>query len=169
MEECPHYIISTGFRSGCKFTGRSLPLFTDINICVNGSSPEGPLQAKLISLQIQNYSRNSFSPGSSGKGIISEVFSACHCLCQYLSSQAFKNREAVRACRPRHDANILGASCWWGTWILPGVGDGTPSSGSGREKHNGSSLLWLTRTLISDEAQKLQHKTSNPVFFKIVI
>lgn len=56
-EECPKYIISRGFRSGCQFTGTSLPLFTDVNICVNGSSPEGPLQAKFISLQIQNHSR----------------------------------------------------------------------------------------------------------------
>lgn len=147
VEECPNYIMSKGFRSGCKFTGRSLPLFTDINICVNGSSPKGPLQAKFISLQIQNYSRNSFSPESSGKGIISVVLSACHCFCQYLSSQATENREAVRACSPRHNAHILGASCWWGAWILPGVGGGTPSSGTGRKKHNGSSLLWLSRTL----------------------
>ncbi|XP_003971306.3 interleukin-13 receptor subunit alpha-2 [Takifugu rubripes] len=54
-QECPKYIISRGFRSGCQFTGTSLPLFTDVNICVNGSSPEGPLQAKFISLQIQNH------------------------------------------------------------------------------------------------------------------
>lgn len=55
VEECPLYIISRGIRSGCRFTGTSLPLFTDINLCVNGSSPEGPLRPHLISLQIQNH------------------------------------------------------------------------------------------------------------------
>lgn len=55
MEECPNYIVSRGVRSGCRFAGTSLPLFTDINLCVNGSSPEGPLRAQFISLQIQNH------------------------------------------------------------------------------------------------------------------
>ncbi|XP_074467402.1 interleukin-13 receptor subunit alpha-2 isoform X2 [Sebastes fasciatus] len=54
-EECPKYVISSGTRSGCNFTGKSLPEFTDINFCVNGSSPEGPLKASFISLQIQNH------------------------------------------------------------------------------------------------------------------
>lgn len=54
-EECPKYVISSGTRSGCNFTGNSLPEFTDINFCVNGSSPEGPLKASFISLQIQNH------------------------------------------------------------------------------------------------------------------
>ncbi|XP_076025247.1 interleukin-13 receptor subunit alpha-2 isoform X2 [Genypterus blacodes] len=53
-EECPKYIISHGFRRGCNFTGKYLPDFTDINICVNGSSAEGPLKPTFISLQIQN-------------------------------------------------------------------------------------------------------------------
>lgn len=60
-EECPNYIISRGIRSGCRFPGTSLPLFTDINICVNGSSPEGPLQSQFISLQIQNHGTHSLS------------------------------------------------------------------------------------------------------------
>ncbi|KAM7397906.1 hypothetical protein PAMA_005985 [Pampus argenteus] len=54
-EECPKYSVSKGVRSGCDFTGKALPLFTDINICVNGSSPEGPLEPSYISLQIQNH------------------------------------------------------------------------------------------------------------------
>ncbi|KAM7374256.1 hypothetical protein PAMP_006924 [Pampus punctatissimus] len=53
-EECPKYSISKGLRTGCDFTGKTLPYFTDINICVNGSSPEGPLEPLYISLQIQN-------------------------------------------------------------------------------------------------------------------
>ncbi|XP_069002648.1 interleukin-13 receptor subunit alpha-2 isoform X1 [Embiotoca jacksoni] len=53
--ECPKYILSSGFRSGCNFSGNSLPEFTDINFCVNGSSPEGPLKPTFVSLQIQNH------------------------------------------------------------------------------------------------------------------
>ncbi|KAK2828555.1 hypothetical protein Q5P01_019589 [Channa striata] len=53
-QECPKYIVSGGVRSGCNFTGNSLPDFTDINFCVNGSSREGPLKPTFISLQTQN-------------------------------------------------------------------------------------------------------------------
>ncbi|XP_038565273.1 interleukin-13 receptor subunit alpha-2 isoform X1 [Micropterus salmoides] len=54
-EECPKYVLSSGVRSGCNFTGMSFPDFTDISFCVNGSSPEGPLKPTYISLQIQNH------------------------------------------------------------------------------------------------------------------
>ncbi|XP_035523210.1 interleukin-13 receptor subunit alpha-2 [Morone saxatilis] len=54
-EECPIYVISNGVRKGCNFTGISLPDFTDIIFCVNGTSPEGPLIPTFISLQIQNH------------------------------------------------------------------------------------------------------------------
>ncbi|XP_068571854.1 interleukin-13 receptor subunit alpha-2 isoform X1 [Cebidichthys violaceus] len=54
-DECPKYLTSGGTRSGCNFKGKSLPKLTDINFCVNGSSPEGPLQTTFISLQIQNH------------------------------------------------------------------------------------------------------------------
>ncbi|XP_068457281.1 interleukin-13 receptor subunit alpha-2 [Clinocottus analis] len=54
-EECPKYLISSGTRSGCNFTGYSLPEFTDINFCVNGSSPEGALKTTFFSLEIQNH------------------------------------------------------------------------------------------------------------------
>lgn len=54
-EECPKYIVSNGVRSGCNFSGISLPEFTDINFCVNGSSSDGPLKPTFISLQIQNH------------------------------------------------------------------------------------------------------------------
>ncbi|KAM9333729.1 interleukin-13 receptor subunit alpha-2 isoform 2-T2 [Pholidichthys leucotaenia] len=53
--ECPKYLISAGVRSGCSFRGKSLPDFTDINFCINGSAPEGPLRPTFISLQIQNH------------------------------------------------------------------------------------------------------------------
>ncbi|KAK5858455.1 hypothetical protein PBY51_002592 [Eleginops maclovinus] len=53
-EECPKYLKASGTRFGCNFTENSLPEFTDINFCVNGSSPEGPLKPAFISLQIQN-------------------------------------------------------------------------------------------------------------------
>nr|XP_033492603.1 interleukin-13 receptor subunit alpha-2 isoform X2 [Epinephelus lanceolatus] len=53
-EECPKYLFSSGTRSGCNFTGKSLPEYTNINFCVNGSSSEGPLKPTFISLQIQN-------------------------------------------------------------------------------------------------------------------
>ncbi|KAF3705983.1 Interleukin-13 receptor subunit alpha-2 [Channa argus] len=53
-QECPKYIFSGEVRSGCNFTGKSLPDFTDINFCVNGSSREGPLKPTFISLQTQN-------------------------------------------------------------------------------------------------------------------
>ncbi|XP_077402866.1 interleukin-13 receptor subunit alpha-2 [Vanacampus margaritifer] len=54
-QACPKYIHTNGVRSGCDFTGKPLPDFTDVNICVNGSSQEGPLRPKYTSLQIQNY------------------------------------------------------------------------------------------------------------------
>ncbi|KAM4620195.1 interleukin-13 receptor subunit alpha-2 isoform 2-T2 [Polymixia lowei] len=54
-KECPEYIISNGVRIGCNFTGNSLPDFTDINICVNGTSSQGKLRPIYFSLQIQNH------------------------------------------------------------------------------------------------------------------
>ncbi|XP_030292877.1 interleukin-13 receptor subunit alpha-2 isoform X2 [Sparus aurata] len=54
-EECPKYLVLSGVRSGCNFTGTYLPDFTDIIFCVNGSSPEGPLEPAFISLQIQDH------------------------------------------------------------------------------------------------------------------
>ncbi|XP_061817571.1 interleukin-13 receptor subunit alpha-2 [Nerophis lumbriciformis] len=54
-EECPDYIATNGVRSGCNFTRRPLPLFTDVNLCVNGSSPKGPLKPTYASIQIQNF------------------------------------------------------------------------------------------------------------------
>uniref|UniRef100_A0A3Q2XBS2 Interleukin 13 receptor, alpha 2 n=1 Tax=Hippocampus comes TaxID=109280 RepID=A0A3Q2XBS2_HIPCM len=54
-QECPMYVFTNGDRSGCNFTGKALPDFTDVNFCVNGSSPEGPLRPTYKSLQIQNY------------------------------------------------------------------------------------------------------------------
>ncbi|XP_071754283.2 interleukin-13 receptor subunit alpha-2 isoform X1 [Centroberyx gerrardi] len=54
-KECPKYIIANGVRSGCNFTRKSLLDFIDINFCVNGSSPGGPLKPAFISLQIQNH------------------------------------------------------------------------------------------------------------------
>ncbi|KAM6983523.1 interleukin-13 receptor subunit alpha-2 [Tautogolabrus adspersus] len=53
--ECPKYLVSKGYRSGCNFTGIALPDFTDIVFCVNGSSPDGPLKTTYISLQVQNH------------------------------------------------------------------------------------------------------------------
>lgn len=53
-KECPHYIISDGLRSGCNFTGTELPICTDLNLCVNVSSPR-PVRAVYTSLQIQNF------------------------------------------------------------------------------------------------------------------
>ncbi|XP_062261411.1 interleukin-13 receptor subunit alpha-2 isoform X1 [Platichthys flesus] len=53
-EECPKYIVSGGVRSGCNFTMNDLPYFTDINFCLNGSSPKGPLKPTFTSLQAQN-------------------------------------------------------------------------------------------------------------------
>lgn len=52
-KECPRYIISEGFRSGCNFSGTELPTFSDINLCVNASSAR-PVRALYSSLQIQN-------------------------------------------------------------------------------------------------------------------
>ncbi|XP_018547058.1 interleukin-13 receptor subunit alpha-2 isoform X2 [Lates calcarifer] len=62
-EECPKYILSGGVRSGCDFTGKALPDFTDINFCINGSSPQGPLKPTYASLQIQNHVK----PGTAEK------------------------------------------------------------------------------------------------------
>ncbi|XP_069395449.1 interleukin-13 receptor subunit alpha-2 isoform X1 [Paralichthys olivaceus] len=62
-EECKKYIITGGVRSGCNFTENELPSFTDINFCINGSSPEGPLKQTFTSLQIQNHVK----PGTTEK------------------------------------------------------------------------------------------------------
>ncbi|KAG7236702.1 hypothetical protein INR49_000596 [Caranx melampygus] len=62
-EECPKYIISGGVRRGCNFTGKTLPDFSDINFCINGSSPEGALEAAFFSLQTQNHVK----PGTAEK------------------------------------------------------------------------------------------------------
>ncbi|GLD46878.1 interleukin-13 receptor subunit alpha-2-like isoform X1 [Lates japonicus] len=62
-EECPKYIFSGGVRSGCDFTGKALPDFTDINFYINGSSPQGPLKPTYASLQIQNHVK----PGTAEK------------------------------------------------------------------------------------------------------
>lgn len=64
-QECPEYLILNGVRSGCNFTGITLPDFTDINFCLNGSSPRGPLKPTFISLQIQNHGTCMFSFSSS--------------------------------------------------------------------------------------------------------
>lgn len=54
--ECPRYLVTSGgARRGCNFTQSSLPIFTDINMCVNGSAPEGPLRPGFLYLQIQNH------------------------------------------------------------------------------------------------------------------
>ncbi|XP_074528807.1 interleukin-13 receptor subunit alpha-2 isoform X2 [Halichoeres trimaculatus] len=55
VEECPKYLTSNGYRSGCDFTGISLPDFTNIILCVNGSSAEGSLKPTYTALQIQNH------------------------------------------------------------------------------------------------------------------
>ncbi|XP_072302385.1 interleukin-13 receptor subunit alpha-2 [Eucyclogobius newberryi] len=52
-KECPRYIISEGFRSGCNFSGTVLPMFSDFNLCVNASS-DHPIRAVYSTLQIQN-------------------------------------------------------------------------------------------------------------------
>ncbi|XP_035289679.1 interleukin-13 receptor subunit alpha-2-like isoform X3 [Anguilla anguilla] len=53
--ECPKYIYSNGAtRTGCSFPVDSLLEFTEFNICVNGSSAEGPLRPAYFTLQIQN-------------------------------------------------------------------------------------------------------------------
>lgn len=54
-EECPKYNTLGGVTIGCTFADVPLPVFTDINFCLNGSSPEGPLKPTFASLQIQNH------------------------------------------------------------------------------------------------------------------
>ncbi|KAG8008157.1 Interleukin-13 receptor subunit alpha-2, partial [Nibea albiflora] len=54
-EECPKYIMLNGVRSGCDLSDKLLPDFTDINFCVNGSSPDGLLKPIFSSLQTQNH------------------------------------------------------------------------------------------------------------------
>lgn len=56
-EECPKYKTSGGVTIGCTFADVPLPVFTDINFCLNGSSPEGPLKPTFASLQIQNHGK----------------------------------------------------------------------------------------------------------------
>ncbi|CAG5874559.1 unnamed protein product [Menidia menidia] len=53
--ECPKYIMSGGVRSGCNLTENPLPLFKDINFCVNGTSHEGDLRPTCITVQMQNH------------------------------------------------------------------------------------------------------------------
>lgn len=53
--ECPEYTLSDGIRMGCHFTLEFLAEFTDFNICVNSSSPAGPMRPAFFSLQVQNH------------------------------------------------------------------------------------------------------------------
>lgn len=53
-KECPRYVISDGFRSGCNFTGTKLPSFTNVNLCVNASSAH-PVRALYSSLKMHNF------------------------------------------------------------------------------------------------------------------
>ncbi|KAI1898633.1 hypothetical protein AGOR_G00074390 [Albula goreensis] len=53
--ECPIYLQSHGYRSGCRFLWDSLIEFTEFNVCVNGSSSEASLQPAYFSMQIQNH------------------------------------------------------------------------------------------------------------------
>lgn len=114
VKECPNYIISSGIRSGCRFPKSSLPVFTDINFCVNGSSSEGPLQPQFISLQIQNHGTHAGSPAfqSSSQTFIPEGFSPCYCFHNCISSETSDCRESVCARRPRPAGNKMGVSCW---------------------------------------------------------
>lgn len=55
VQECPKYLIASGYRSGCDFSGLSLPDSTNIIICINGSSAEGSLKPVYAALQIHNH------------------------------------------------------------------------------------------------------------------
>ncbi|KAL6463310.1 hypothetical protein MHYP_G00277010 [Metynnis hypsauchen] len=52
--ECPEYIPPSEFWIGCRFPKQSLLEFSEFNICVNGSSTEGPLKPAFFSLEVQN-------------------------------------------------------------------------------------------------------------------
>ncbi|KAL2094225.1 hypothetical protein ACEWY4_008944 [Coilia grayii] len=55
VAECPEYITSQGTHTGCLFPRHSVEEFTDFNVCVNGTSAQGPLRAVYVSLQVQNH------------------------------------------------------------------------------------------------------------------
>ncbi|XP_031427932.1 interleukin-13 receptor subunit alpha-2 isoform X2 [Clupea harengus] len=55
VAECPQYLLSSGVRTGCLFPREAVKEFTDFNVCVNGSSPVGPLRPAYFSLQVQNH------------------------------------------------------------------------------------------------------------------
>ncbi|XP_039620512.1 interleukin-13 receptor subunit alpha-2-like [Polypterus senegalus] len=52
--ECSNYIKSDGYNIGCNFTGAYLIEFTDLNICVNGSSSHGNMRAAYFTYELQN-------------------------------------------------------------------------------------------------------------------
>ncbi|XP_028838845.1 interleukin-13 receptor subunit alpha-2-like isoform X1 [Denticeps clupeoides] len=53
--ECPKYLESHGVRDGCWFPKEALLEYTEFNICINGTSPMGPLRPAFYSLQLQNH------------------------------------------------------------------------------------------------------------------
>uniref|UniRef100_A0A8C4SKE1 Interleukin 13 receptor, alpha 2 n=1 Tax=Erpetoichthys calabaricus TaxID=27687 RepID=A0A8C4SKE1_ERPCA len=52
--ECSNYIKSDGYNIGCNFAGAYLIEFTDLNICVNGSSSHGNMRAAYFTYELQN-------------------------------------------------------------------------------------------------------------------
>ncbi|XP_063058379.1 interleukin-13 receptor subunit alpha-2 isoform X2 [Engraulis encrasicolus] len=59
VAECPEYI-SSGSQggqnhTGCRFPRDKVKEFTDFNVCVNGTSAQGPLTPAYVSLQLQNH------------------------------------------------------------------------------------------------------------------
>lgn len=55
VAECPEYILRGGVRTGCLFPRNTVKEFTDFNVCVNGSSPVGPIRPAYFNMQVQNY------------------------------------------------------------------------------------------------------------------
>ncbi|XP_076129947.1 interleukin-13 receptor subunit alpha-2 [Alosa pseudoharengus] len=55
VAECPQYFPQSGDRKGCLFPRDTVKEFTDFNVCVNGSSPVGPIRPAYFNMQVQNY------------------------------------------------------------------------------------------------------------------
>lgn len=142
-EECPKYNTLGGVRIGCTFADVPLPVFTDINFCLNGSSPEGPLKPTFASLQIQNHGKyNSCSRFDSLLAQLwfdrdpQHLYTPLHAITitnffpvflMHLCSEVCSHKKTASANRSWQVRTTLGTSWRKGSWPLSRIRGGTQS------------------------------------------
>lgn len=162
-EECPKYKTSGGVTIGCTFADVPLPVFTDINFCLNGSSPEGPLKPTFASLQIQNHGK--YISCSSFDSPLAQLwfdrgpqhlYTSLHAITiadfcfpvflMHLCSEVCSHKKTASANRSWQVWTTLGTSRWKGSWPLSRIWGGTHSRRTWWEKTIG--MVYTTCALL---------------------